>query len=343
MMRINSMLRYAVLSVCLLFSLTALGANKIPMTQSQFINHMVSKHKFNRTSLQQLLNQAKKKDNVIKYMGKPRKPGQAKPKPLAWYKYRRRFITDRHMKTGSAFWQRNAKTLAAAERQFGVPQEVIMGIIGVETIYGEYMGTFRIIDALNTLAFHYPRRAAYFVKELEHYLLMTREQKLNPLKLKGSYAGAMGLGQFMPSSYRKYAIDFDGNGVADIWRSETDAIGSVANYLKAHGWQRGKSVITATQINPKYKKYLEDLGMKPTVTLKHLKQRGALYHGSEKNNTPATIIDLRSEQGMAYWVGFQNFYVITRYNHSKRYAMAVYQLGQTLKEHLCTRKNLYCN
>ena len=304
------------------FSVTATIIN-----QETFINDMVIWHGFDRAYLTQLLDKAKLKKSILKIMSRP--PGKRRP----WYKYRRIFINTRRVLRGVEFWQQNAEALKRAEAIYGVPASIIVAIIGVETLYGQNKGKYPVLDALTTLAFNYPRRADFFREELEHYLLLTQAEGLNPLKQKGSYAGAMGIGQFMPSSFRRYAVDFDADGRRDIWTNNTDAIGSVANYFHHHGWQTGQPVIKATQVRPNAVGTLLALNFKPEYTLRQLKQKGLLYHGDEPNNMDCMFIDLETEIGTAYWVGFQNYYVITRYNHSKRYAMAVYQLAQEIANH----------
>ncbi len=295
------------------------------ISQAEFINDMVSRHNFGKSYLTKLLGKAKIKSNILKIMSRP--AGKARP----WYKYRSAFIDNKRIKDGVKFWQENSQDLLRAEKVFGVPAKIIVAIIGVETIYGQNTGNIKVLDALTTIAFHYPRRADYFRGELEHYLIFTHAEGLDPLKLKGSYAGAMGLGQFMPSSFRTYAVDFDGDGKRNIWTNNSDVIGSVANYFKKHGWKTGKPIATATKIRTNAIKHLLALDFAPKYTLKQLKQWGLLYFGTEPNNTNGMIIDLETKLGTAYWLGFQNYYVITRYNHSKHYAMAVYHLAQELE------------
>ncbi|MBE9562576.1 MAG: lytic murein transglycosylase B [Proteobacteria bacterium] len=296
------------------------------VTQEEFINDMVIRHGFNELYLTQLLRKAKVKSKIIKLMT-PRKKGKGRP----WYKYRNIFVNNQKIKGGVKFWRNNARALQEAEKFFGVPAEIIVSIIGVETIYGKNTGGFRVLDALVTLSFHYLRRADYFRGELENYLILTRDERIDPLRQKGSYAGAMGIGQFMPSSFRDYAIDFDGDGKRDIWTNNIDAIGSVANYFKQHGWKTGEPIIAATKIRTNAIKKMLALDFEPKYTLQQLKQWGLLYYGKEPNYTNGMVIDLKTKLGTAYWLGFQNYYVITRYNHSKHYAMAVYQLAQEIK------------
>ncbi|MDM8569300.1 lytic murein transglycosylase B [Thiotrichales bacterium HSG1] len=296
------------------------------VTEENFINDMVYKHGFSKTYLTKLLGKAKVKSDIIKLMS-PRPSGKKRP----WHKYRKIFVNPKKIKGGVKFWNNNAKTLQRAEAIFGVPAKIIVAIIGVETIYGKNTGSFRVIDALKTLAFHLPRRADFFRGELEDYLILTREERLKPLHQTGSYAGAMGIGQFMPSSFRKYAVDFDGDGKRNIWTNNADVIGSVANYFKQHGWQTGEPVITATKIRSYAIKKLLALDFAPKYTLHQLKQWGLQYFGEEPNHTNGMVVDLKTKIGTAYWLGFKNYYVITRYNHSKHYAMAVYHLAQEIE------------
>ena len=316
-----------VILIIVLLSSTILNAKVI--TQEEFINDMVSKHNFGKLYLTKLLGKAKVKQSILKIMFRPAKKSKAKPKP--WHKYRKIFVNAKKIKAGVKFWNNNAKTLKRAEATFGVPAKIIVAIIGVETIYGKNTGNFRVLDALTTLAFHYPRRADYFRKELENYLILTHDEGIDPLQQKGSYAGAMGIGQFMPSSFRNYAIDFDGDNKRNIWTNNADAIGSVANYFNKHGWQTGKPVIAATKIRTNAIKKLLALDFAPKYTLQQLKQWGLLYLGTEPNYTNGMVIDLETKLGTAYWLGFQNYYVITRYNRSKHYAMAVYQLAEEIE------------
>lgn len=288
-----------------------------------FINEMVTKHQFDKKALTQLLNKAKVRKSILRAM---KRPSEHKP----WYQYRAIFLTDKRIQGGVQFWHQYAQQLEKAEEHYGVPAEIIVAIIGVETIYGSYTGNYRVIDALTTLSFHYPKRADFFREELEHFLLLTREEDIAPLTLKGSYAGAMGIGQFMPSSYRTYAIDFNHDGQRNLWSDVEDVIGSVAHYLKQHEWQPGEPIILPTQVREHAVEELLALEFKPQYTLQQLKQKGLLFQGDQPNDQLGMLIDLETKQGRAYWVGFKNFYVITRYNRSKRYAMAVYQLAQEI-------------
>jgi len=231
---------------------------------------------------------------------------------------------------GVAFWHEHESTLNAVEARYGVPPQIIAGIIGVETRYGNYMGSHRVIDALTTLAFNYPPRAPFFRSELEHYFLLVREEDMDPLQPIGSYAGAMGMPQFISSSYRRFAVDFDNDGRRDLWDSPADIIGSVANYFSEHGWQRNKPVVAlATVSGESYRAVLTGV-LKPKHTLGELRQAGAQVGPTWSDDLEATLMELETSDGVEHWVGLHNFYVITRYNHSPLYAMAVYQLGQEI-------------
>jgi membrane-bound lytic murein transglycosylase B len=296
-----------------------------------FADQMVVKHGFEKSQIINWISQAKKKQNIIRLMTPPRRTPGKKRRRRPWYKYQGKFITRNHIDNGVRYWRRNRHILKRAEKKYGVPAEIIIAIIGVETRYGRNKGGFRIIDALKTLSFDYLRRADFFRQELEHFFLLAREEGSNPLRLKGSYAGAFGIGQFMPSSYRRYAVDFNGDGRRDIWNNHADAIGSVANYFNKYGWEEGKPVMKATQVrSSNAAETLSELKFEPRYTLAQLKRMGARYNGNESDDTKVMFVDLRTRMGTAYWIGFKNYYVITRYNHSKHYAMAVYQLSQEI-------------
>jgi membrane-bound lytic murein transglycosylase B len=315
-----------------LILLTLLNISQFAIAETislnSFIDSMVNEHGFDKKQLQQLFKQVRKKSSILKAMSRP---GEAKP----WYEYRKIFLTPDRIKEGAIFWRKHAKTLARAEKTYGVPAEIIVSIIGVETFYGKQFGKFRVIDALYTLGFFYPKRADFFRKELKEFLLLTREEKLNPLQPKGSYAGAVGYGQFMPSSYRNYAIDFDHDGKRNLWNDVEDSIGSIGNYLRnysvSYGWQPNQPVIKATKVRPNAVDTLLGLEFKPQLTVRELKQKGLQFATNKYDNHLGLLIDLKTEQGTLYWVGFNNFYMITRYNKSNRYAMAVYQLAQAIK------------
>lgn len=294
----------------------------------QFIDRMVNKHGFDRQQLQEILSQAKRLDSVLRLMDNQAPTTSVKPPSApngAWLRYRKKFITPDNVQNGVVFWNQYEDALNRAWQVYGVPPEIIVGIIGVETRWGRVMGKTRILDALATLSFNYPRRAEYFSGELETFLLMARDEQDDPLNLKGSFAGAMGYGQFMPSSYKQYAVDFSGDGHINLW-DPVDAIGSVANYFKAHGWVKGDQVaVMANGQAPGLPN-----GFKTRYSISQLAAAGLTPQQPLGNHQQASLLRLDVGTGYQYWYGLPNFYTITRYNHSTHYAMAVWQLGQAV-------------
>ena len=294
----------------------------------QFIDKMVNKHGFDRQQLQEILSQAKRLDSVLRLMDNQAPTTSVKPPSGpngAWLRYRKKFITPDNVQNGVVFWNQYEDALNRAWQVYGVPPEIIVGIIGVETRWGRVMGKTRILDALATLSFNYPRRAEYFSGELETFLLMARDEQDDPLNLKGSFAGAMGYGQFMPSSYKQYAVDFSGDGHINLW-DPVDAIGSVANYFKEHGWVKGDQVaVMANGQAPGLPN-----GFKTRYSISQLATAGLTPQQPLGNHQQASLLRLDVGTGYQYWYGLPNFYTITRYNHSTHYAMAVWQLGQAV-------------
>lgn len=294
----------------------------------QFIDKMVNKHGFDRQQLQEILSQAKRLDSVLRLMDNQAPTTSVKPPSGpngAWLRYRKKFITPDNVQNAVVFWNQYEDALNRAWQVYGVPPEIIVGIIGVETRWGRVMGKTRILDALATLSFNYPRRAEYFSGELETFLLMARDEQDDPLNLKGSFAGAMGYGQFMPSSYKQYAVDFSGDGHINLW-DPVDAIGSVANYFKAHGWVKGDQVaVMANGQAPGLPN-----GFKTKYSISQLAAAGLTPQQPLGNHQQASLLRLDVGTGYQYWYGLPNFYTITRYNHSTHYAMAVWQLGQAV-------------
>lgn len=288
-----------------------------------FVDEMVAKHGFDRSYLEKLMAEATRKDSILEAIARPAE------KTLTWSEYRKIFIRDSRIEKGQQFMLKHAQTLSRAEQEFGVPVEIITAIIGVETRYGGNMGSYRVIDSLPTLAFDYPKRSKFFRGQLEQYLLLVQEQQFDPLQLKGSYAGAMGYGQFIPSSYRHYAIDYDGDGIADIINNPVDAIGSVANYFHQHGWKPGELVTVTAVAKANHDASLIDKKLSPKFTVDQIEQAGYQPSAVLNKQADATIMGLQGDDGMEYWVGLKNFYVITRYNHSRLYAMAVFQLSES--------------
>ena len=272
---------------------------------------------------QQLIDAAERQQSILDAISRPAE------KTKAWHEYRKIFLTDRRIREGVSFWSDHAGTLQSVAVRTGVPAELVVAIIGVETYYGRITGSYRVIDALATLAFDYPRRSPFFTGELEQFLVLAWESGKDALALKGSYAGAMGYGQFMPSSYRAYARSYEGDGAPDIWDNPADAIASVGNYLEAHGWRSGEQVVIDGVADDPDPAMFEG-GLKPKKTVAALALEGLAPTEPLDPAGLATPLRLEEEDGMRYWLGLQNFYVITRYNHSAMYAMAVWELSQAI-------------
>lgn len=309
-----------------LFGITAQADTTQSADVQQFIQTMATKHGFDKDKLTALLSQAVVKKDILTAIARPAEGKQ-------WYQYRPIFITPDRIQQGVIFWQQHADTLARAEKEYGVPPQIIVAILGVETSYGRNKGSYRVIDSLTTLGFHYPKRADFFRSELEQFLLLTREENLDPLTMYGSYAGAMGVPQFISSSYRHYAVDFSGKGQVDLINNTTDVIGSVANYFAKHGWELGKPVaIPAVAANDSYQKVSNDVLKKPQVSVQEWQKNGITAQKQPfPANGSASLISLQSaKNNKELWLGFNNFYVITRYNRSPLYAMAVYQLSEAI-------------
>lgn len=291
-----------------------------------FIDKMNNEHGFDRQALTRLFSEVERKERILEAIARPAE------KVLTWAEYQDIFIQNRRIDGGVKFWRDNRAELQRAYETYGVAPEIIVSIIGVETRYGGNTGGYRVIDALSTLGFDYPPRSSFFRKELEHFLILAREQKQDPLSLKGSYAGAMGYGQFMPSSYRAYAVDFSGDGFTDIWNSPTDAIGSVANYLARHGWEKDQPVVSRARIDNEYDRHVLTKGLKLNHEVAGLKQAGLNPVDAVADSKDAMAFKLEGKQGAEFWIGLKNFEVITRYNRSQLYAMAVYQLAEKIRQ-----------
>ena len=319
------------LSISLLFTMSLVATQASAEDYSNkksvkvFIKEMVKKHKFNKQYLEKLFSRAKVYDSILKAIARP-----AEGKP--WYQYRPIFVTNKRTQGGIDFWKKNADALERAEKKYGVPQEIIVAIIGVETRYGRHAGTYPVFDSLATLAFAYPPRAKFFKSELEHFLLMTREEGFEARTLLGSYAGAMGMPQFISSSFRSYAVDFDGDGKRDLWNNTTDAIGSVANYFRKHHWKRGQAITHKVEVHGKKYTKLINKSLKPSHTQLELLLNGVVLPTKVEKSLKGKLLQLKKPRKPEYWVAWNNFYVITRYNHSALYSMAVYQLSQKIKQ-----------
>lgn len=303
-----------------------------------FVDEIVQKHGFTAAEINEVLSKAQKRQPILDSIARPAE------KSKTWKEYRPIFIVPMRITNGITFWNEHRAALARAEKEYGVPAEIIVSIIGVETNYGKNTGSWYVIDALTTLAFDYPPRAPFFRSELVNYFILTREQKHNPLEFKGSYAGAMGYGQFMPSSYRNFAVDFNGDGFTDIWNNPTDAIGSVANYFKQHGWQSGKAVVVPAKLTKPRDTILTNAAFNqvvpPTIKISEWKKAGVVPAKAPAKSVarglPAIAIEFDGANGLEYWFGLQNFYTITRYNRSPMYAMAVYDLSLEIKKAMNT-------
>ncbi len=293
----------------------------------EFIARMVEQHGFAGKDLRRLFRSARFQPGVIAAITPP-----TVPRAKSWQAYRALFLTPERIDAGVEFREEQREALARAAAIYGVPEEIIVGIIGVETVYGRNTGNYRVIDALTTLAFDYAQRAEFFRSELENYLLYTRDAGIDALSLKGSYAGAIGIPQFMPGSYRRYAVDLDGDGKEDLSGSFADAIGSVANFLKEHGWETGEPVAYPAQVQgPEYRRLIE-AGIKPGYRYGDLAAIGVSTTGAARADAPCALIELETPgEASEYLVALKNFYVITRYNRSSMYAAAVLELAQAVK------------
>ncbi len=294
----------------------------------RFVAEMEQTHGFDADEVRSALHRARHLERVIRLIRPPSTPSER-----SWQRYRARFLDDARIDSGVVFWQRYRDTIDAASQQFGVPPEIIVSILGVETNYGSYTGSFETVSALATLAFDYPPRAPLFRRELENLFLLAREQGRDPFSYRGSFAGALGYPQFLPSSIRTYAVDFDGNGIIDFESDPIDAIGSIANYLAVHGWQRGEPIVTPVRLpaglDPRP---LIDAGIEPSLDTMQLLKQGIEPIDDRLHDAPATLFDLPTPgEGTEYWLGYRNFYVITRYNRSSFYAMSVFELGEALR------------
>ena len=308
----------------LILPTTSFGGEYSERTERDEVLANVVEQGVDRTWAAALLDQAERKQSILDAISRPAE----KTKP--WYDYRKIFLTDKRAREGVAFAQQNAETLAKVSDQTGVPASVITAIIGVETFYGRITGSHRVIDALATLAFDYPKRSPFFTRELQNFLVLAYESGKDPLALKGSYAGAMGYGQFMPSSYRAYAVDYDGDGVADIWTNADDAIASVANYFLRHGWEPGAPVIVPANYDGDSSEIFAG-GLKPEKTVGELAEEGFAPRSATDISLVATPLRLEGSEGYEYWLCLENFYVITRYNHSAMYALSVWQLSKEIE------------
>jgi membrane-bound lytic murein transglycosylase B len=292
-----------------------------------FIEDMVQKHGFRAEELQSVFERARRQSSVLRAMQAP-----AESAVRSWQTYRAQFVNPRRVQDGVRFFQANAASLERASAQYGVPAEIIVAIIGVETVYGRNTGNFRVIDALATLAFDFPPRSDYFRNELELYLLNARDENIDVMSVRGSYAGAVGIPQFMPDAYRRYAVDFDGDGHRDLRGSTADAIGSVGNFLMQHGWRPGEPVAARANVEGDELRPLVAAGVKPGFRLEDLRALGVATPTDAPPETLCSLIELQTA-GLPsdWWVGFENFFVLTRYNRSSFYAVSVLELSRAIR------------
>lgn len=327
-MRLSALPALLLMSLAAHTSATAHAAFEAREDALGFVREMSETHGFEQQQLLDALRRARHVPEVIRLITPPKSTGTR-----SWKRYQARFLEDRRINGGVRFWREHHDTLAAASARFGVPPEIIVAIIGVETHYGSYTGNFETVSALATLAFDYPPRAELFRKELENLFLLAREQNRDPFEYYGSFAGALGFPQFLPSSIRNYAVDFDGNGRIDFDSDPIDAIGSVANYLAAHGWVAGDPVAVRVHLPASVDAAgLIAAGIYPTIAAETLSSLGVIALGGDLHTTKATLVDLVTPgERTEYWLGYQNFYAITRYNRSSFYAMSVFQLAEALR------------
>ncbi len=305
-------------------SSTSSGASFSGTEVHAFMDTLVKEDGFQRDELERIFSRIEYKQNVIDAISRP-----AEGKP--WRDYRPIFLTRSRILQGVKFWNENRDVLARAEQQYGVPAEIIVAILGVETRYGQNFGSFRVIDSLATLGFHYEPRAAFFRKELREFLIMAREESSDPFAMLGSYAGAMGYPQFIPSSFRAYAVDFDKDGKRDFWSGSVDAIGSIGNYLARNGWKAGEPVVLRARANDSGARAVANSSRKPDMTPEQLAANGIDPPSQLAPDELVSVIHLEGEYGDEYWLGLHNFHVIMTYNRSRLYAMAVFQLAQEVR------------
>jgi membrane-bound lytic murein transglycosylase B len=289
----------------------------------KFIAYMAQTHGFSVRDLRALFVRVQPSPDVTRAMAAP---STAKP----WYEFKPLFVDQLRISGGVKFWNENSEILIQARTEFGVPEAIIVALIGVETRYGRNTGGYRVLDTLTLLAFDWPSRRDFFRRELEQFLLLAREQGWDPLTIKGSFAGAMGMPQFMPGSYRRYAIDYNKDGQIDLWRNPADVIGSVASYLKEFGWKDGEPVVAPARVETAEQQALLDLGLKPSLTLDQWRERGADSALVLPDSLLACVFSVDLVGGPEFWFGFDNFYALLQYNRSRNYAMAIVELAREI-------------
>lgn len=294
----------------------------------EFVERVASRDGLEPGRVYDLLAQAEPQPKILEAISRPAE------KTAPWWQYRERFLTEQRIREGVQFWEAHREILERVAQERGVPAEYLVAIVGVETFYGRITGRYRVLDALATLAFDYPARASFFSGELEQFLLLAREESVDPLTALGSYAGAMGAPQFMPSSYRRYAVDGDADARRDLWTQWEDVAASVANYFRVHGWEPGGAVLAECEVEPDAPFVADPRRLELDETIESLRAQGVSCDTALPGSTPAMLIPAEQSEGPAYRIGFRNFQVITRYNRSIRYAMAVHDLAQALRAQL---------
>ena len=317
-------IQFPLILATLLISGNALAIDVERPDVQDFIDGMVSSHGYDKDALLAMLENAKSRESILEAISRPAE------KTLEWHEYRAIFLTEKRINAGLAFWDEHQAELERISEKTGVSCEILVGIIGVETFYGRITGNYRVIDALATLAFDYPPRSKFFRRELEQFFLLIREEGMDADDATGSYAGAMGAPQFMPSSYRAYAVDSSDDGKRDIWSNWSDVIGSVANYFVEHRWQSGNAVVARATLPSEWKHAPPTNILRPADSVMSLSRKGVMFSTDLPADHPTQLLTLKGEDGTEHWVGFHNFFVITRYNRSVMYALAVHQLGQEI-------------
>ncbi len=315
------------LTLCLVIATVPLSALAVDIEREdvqQFIAQMAKEHDYDRQVLEAALTAAESQQSILDAISRPAE------KTLTWHEYRNIFLTEKRIKAGADFWREQREDLERISADSGVSVEMLVGIIGVETYFGRITGNYRVLDALTTLAFDYPPRSKFFTRELQQFLLLVREEGIDAEEPTGSYAGAMGRPQFMPSSYRAYAVDSTDDGKRDIWDNWADVIGSVANYFVRHGWQQGNEVVARASLGTAWQGDVPKNTLKPSETVASLSGQGVVFSTDMVDEHTSQLLTLEGAEGTEHWVGFHNFFVITRYNRSVMYALAVHQLGQEI-------------
>lgn len=311
---------------------SAAGLDVAKPTVQSFVARLADRHGFTPDEVNKVLSQAQVQQTVLEAMARPAE------RALLWHEYRDRFITERRINEGVDFWQQHRELLERIAQQRGVAPEYLVAILGVETFYGRITGKYRVLDALATLAFEYPPRSEFFTGQLEQFFLLTREEAVDPLVALGSYAGAMGPPQFIPGSVRQFAVDGDGDGRRDLWANWDDILGSIANYFVVHGWKRDEPVLTEATIDQPRARDLDTRRIVLSETVGTLRDKGVVFDTTLAPETPAMLIAADLPERVIFRVGFNNFYVITRYNRSPLYAMAVHDLATALAKAVYSEK-----